>query len=46
MWLFIIGNGFDFHHDLHTEYKYYKQWLEENDAHLFGDFERCEYCAL
>lgn len=43
MWLYIIGNGFDLHHDLHTGYKNYRQWLAANDAHLLDDFERFGY---
>ena len=43
MWLYIIGNGFDRHHDLPTGYDDYKQWLEANDVHLLRDFERFDY---
>lgn len=32
--LYIIGNGFDIHHDIPSQYSNYCEWLEENDADL------------
>jgi len=32
--LYIIGNGFDIHHDIPSRYSNYLDWLEENDAEL------------
>lgn len=29
--LYIIGNGFDMHHDMKTGYWQFRQWLEDND---------------
>ena len=32
--LYIIGNGFDIHHDIPSRYSNYRDWLEENDVEL------------
>lgn len=32
--LYIIGNGFDIHHNIPSRYSNYREWLEENDAGL------------
>ena len=32
--LYVIGNGFDIHHDIPSRYSDYREWLEENDAEL------------
>lgn len=32
--LYILGNGFDIHHDIPSRYSNYRDWLEENDVDL------------
>ena len=32
--LFIIGNGFDIHHNIPSKYANYREWLEDNDSEL------------
>lgn len=32
--LYIIGNGFDIHHNIPSRYSNYRDWLEDNDAEL------------
>lgn len=32
--LYIIGNGFDLHHGILSDYKNYRQWLEENHPNV------------
>ncbi|MEE1068792.1 MAG: AbiH family protein [Fibrobacteraceae bacterium] len=40
--LFIIGNGFDLHHDIKCSYDDYKKYLEQHDLKWVVDFfERC-----
>ena len=33
--LYIIGNGFDIHHNIPSRYSNYQEWLKENDEDLF-----------
>lgn len=35
--LYVIGNGFDIHHDIPSRYSDYREWLEENDAELIDN---------
>ena len=35
--LYIIGNGFDKHHDIPSGYQDYRRWLEDNE--FWGVFE-------
>ena len=35
--LYVIGNGFDIHHDIPSKYSDYKEWLEDNNAELIDD---------
>ena len=30
--LYIIGNGFDLHHEMKTSYPHFREWLEANDT--------------
>ena len=32
--LYIIGNGFDIHHNIPSKYANYREWLEDNDSEL------------
>lgn len=44
MKLYIIGNGFDIHHGLRTNYKYYREFLQNIDCSVAYAYERiCEY---
>lgn len=33
--LYIIGNGFDCHHNIRSSYSAYRTWLQENDTDLY-----------
>jgi hypothetical protein len=33
--LYIIGNGFDQHHDIQCSFLNFMEWIKENDAGLF-----------
>lgn len=33
--LYIIGNGFDIHHDMGCSYADYRVWLEENEPTIY-----------
>lgn len=33
--LYIIGNGFDLHHGIHSSYKYFSVWLKQNNRDLY-----------
>lgn len=46
MKLYIIGNGFDLHHNLPTNYFDYSEWLESNDYETLRAFENCEYLSV
>ena len=35
--LYIIGNGFDQHHDIQCSFLNFKEWIKENDESLFTD---------
>jgi len=37
--LFIIGNGFDLHHEVPSEYSHFKAFVQEHDSHLFRTVE-------
>lgn len=37
--LYIIGNGFDIHHDIPSSYKNFHQWIEENDKELLTQMQ-------
>lgn len=37
--LYIIGNGFDIHHDIPSSYKDFHQWIEENDKELLSQMQ-------
>jgi len=37
--LYIIGNGFDIHHDIPSSYKDFHQWIEENDKELLAQMQ-------
>ena len=34
--LYIIGNGFDLHHDMKTKYTQFQKWLEEKKMHVLS----------
>lgn len=38
--MFIIGNGFDLGHDLHTNYGDFRSYLEDNQEEFLRDFEK------
>lgn len=42
--LYLIGNGFDLHHNLPTEWKYFHKYIQENQNDLENSFE--EYFSL
>ena len=43
--LYIIGNGFDLHHEMKTSYPHFREWLEANDASvLYTIDELFSYC--
>lgn len=45
--LYIIGNGFDSHHRVKSNYCYFRDWLKRNNHRLFSLYETvCEYDAL
>lgn len=33
--LYIIGNGFDMHHGIHSSYKYFWVWLQRHNHRLY-----------
>lgn len=33
--LYIIGNGFDLHHGIHSSYRYFRAWLQTHDRNLY-----------
>jgi hypothetical protein len=37
--LYIIGNGFDLHHGIPSEYSHFKTFVREHDSHLFRTVE-------
>lgn len=43
--LYIIGNGFDLHHDMKTDYQEFYQWITENDYDAYTAIdENFGYC--
>ena len=43
--LYIIGNGFDLHHEMKTSYPHFREWLEANDTSvLYTIDELFSYC--
>lgn len=45
--LYIIGNGFDLHHDVASSYKCFRDWLKKNNPELYEVYSAiCEYDAL
>ena len=43
--LYIIGNGFDLHHEMKTSYPHFREWLKANDASvLYTIDELFSYC--
>lgn len=42
--LYIIGNGFDIHHGLKTQYRDYKKYLKQKDSQLVEDFDEFLDC--
>ncbi|MBO4635928.1 MAG: bacteriophage abortive infection AbiH family protein [Clostridiales bacterium] len=43
---YIIGNGFDLHHNMKTDYKHYKEFLVNNYINICNDYEKCNYLHL
>lgn len=45
--LYIIGNGFDLHHNVQSAYKNFAGWLKRHDHKVFDTYRRvCDYEAL
>ncbi len=45
--LYIVGNGFDLHHDVASSYGCFRDWLKRNNPELFGVYSTiCRYDAL
>lgn len=45
--LYIIGNGFDLHHNVMSAYKNFAVWLKKHDYEVFDTYRRvCDYEAL
>lgn len=45
--LYIIGNGFDRHHDVENGYNSFRDWLKRNDPELYHVYSSvCRYDAL
>lgn len=43
--LYIIGNGFDLHHDIKSSYRNFRNWLYENNSSVILDIEEAYgYC--
>lgn len=38
--LYLIGNGFDIHHNIPSRYSNFREWLEENDAELIENLRK------
>lgn len=38
--LYIIGNGFDLHHDIPSSYAFYREWLKRHDYALYATLEQ------
>lgn len=37
--LYVIGNGFDLHHDVKSAYKDYRIWLEKSHSELLREID-------
>lgn len=45
--LYIIGNGFDLHHNVRSSYKDFANWLRKHDYKIFDTYRKvCDYEAL
>lgn len=45
--LYIIGNGFDRHHNVKSSYEHFAAWLKRHDRQVFDTYRRvCDYDAL
>lgn len=45
--LYIIGNGFDRHHDVASGYNFFRDWLEKHNRELFRVYSSvCDYDGL
>lgn len=45
--LYIIGNGFDLHHNVKSSYKDFAKWLRKHDYKVFDTYRKvCSYEAL
>ncbi|MDE5988699.1 MAG: bacteriophage abortive infection AbiH family protein [Duncaniella sp.] len=45
--LYIIGNGFDRHHNINSSYEHFAYWLKKHDRQVFETYRRvCDYDAL
>lgn len=45
--LYIIGNGFDMHHGIHSSYKYFSVWLSQHNHRLYRKLlDVCQSKAL
>jgi len=42
--LFVIGNGFDIHHDLPTRYKNFRDYVKNVDSHVYCTIEELLKC--
>ena len=39
--LYIIGNGFDLHHNLPTQYSDFSKYIQEKNVELYNTIENC-----
>lgn len=46
MFFYIIGNGFDLHHNMTTSYSHYRKYLEKYSPEMKRQFEACKYINL
>jgi len=46
MKLYVIGNGFDLHHKLHTEYSDYKSFLKEKHPSVYHDSDSFSHYSI
>ncbi len=45
--LYLIGNGFDLHHDVQSSYRYFADWLKRHDRDIYETYRRvCLYEGL
>ena len=43
--LYIIGNGFDLHHDINSSYRNFRDWLYDNEPSVIQDIEEAYGCC-